>query len=640
MPGIRQYVALFTHLGPGWLLLRAGHAARRRLGLLRLASPAVAWTGLPVPELRPGSISIPPAVIGEDCVAEADAVLRGSFRLFSHRSVEAGVPPDWHRNQILKGLQLPAPSSQLSNAHWSEISDFRGGDIKGVWELSRFSWAFVLARAHRRTGDGKYADAFWRLFADWCARNPPNRGANWMCGQEATFRLMAVVLAAEAMGVPPTQREALARFVVATGRRIAANLGYALSQKNNHGISECAGLVTAALLVPQHGESEGWFALGLAKLQAQCSELVYEDGGFSQHSLIYHRVLLHDLCWVRIRLVGAGRPVPDWLDAAGRRATDFLITLVDPATGLAPLYGSNDGANVLPLTDGEFLDLRPVIQMASALFRRELPLPEGPWDEATAWLVPAWADLPRVSWPPLPTRWHAPVAGCAQLANGPGRMFLRAPTKFRHRPAQADMLHVDIWHRGLAVAHDGGSFSYNSAERFGALASAAQHNVLTVDGCEPMEKFSRFLYLPWPEGSVAEGRRTDSIEPLTASHDGYERLGIKWTRAVSPRSSGGFVVRDRVTGAAGRLLRWHWRLADAPWQLVENGAEVLGPDLRYAVRYHGPKPQRCVLLRADPASAYGWWSPHYGEVEPACSLLWEVRGAAEIEVVTEFEPGD
>src|SRR6185312_2792000 len=100
-------------------------------------------------------------------------------------------------------------------------------------------WAFALTRAFARTGEAKYAEVFWRLFADWCTRNPPNRGPNWMCGQESTFRLMAVVFAAEGLGVPPAQREQLARFVVATGRRIAANLDYALSQKNNHGVSEC-----------------------------------------------------------------------------------------------------------------------------------------------------------------------------------------------------------------------------------------------------------------------------------------------------------------------------------------------------------------------------------------------------------------
>lgn len=638
-------------MGPDWLAYRAGYALRRKLGLLRRATPAAPWADLPAPELRLGSTSIPPAVIGEGCVPEAEAVLRGEFRLFSHRVVQAGFPPDWHANRT---ADRRPPTAGLR--HWSELSDAADGDIKRVWELSRFPWAFALARAFGRTGDERFKDAFWGLFADWCEGNPPNLGPNWMCGQEATFRLMAVVFAAEAMGVPEDKREALARFVVATGRRIAGNLGYALSQKNNHGVSECVGLITVALLVPEHSESEPWAERGLRGLERQLGELVYDDGGFSQHSLIYHRVLLHDLCWCRNRLLAAGRAVPGWLDAAGKRALEFLMTLTDPATGGAPLCGANDGSNVLPLADSEYLDMRPVVQMASAVFRRELPLPEGPWDEAAAWLVSDLGSLGRVGWPEPPACWHGRASGCLQLVNGADRLFLRCPERFRHRPSQADMLHVDVWHRSRPVAMDGGSFSYNSPERFTALGAAAQHNVLTVDGAEPMRKFSRFLYLPWTRGRVTAGQGTEgggsadphgiwrgrqkaeSGEAYIASHDGYERLGIKWTRAVVPRVGGGFMVRDRVAGAAGRLLRWHWRLADAPWRLVGSSAGVLGPDLRYAVHYHGPKPQRCVLLRAESASAYGWWSPYYGEVERACSLLWEVMGAAEIEVVTEFEP--
>jgi len=506
-----------------------------------------------------------------------------------------------------------------------------------VWELSRFPWVFPLARASARTGDARFATAFWQLFADWCRRNPPNLGPNWMCGQEATFRLMAVVFAAENMGVPEGQRTALARFVVATGQRIAANLDYALSQKNNHGVSECVGLITTALLLPDHVRGAEWMARGLRQLQKQLDELVYEDGGFSQHSLIYHRVLLHDLCWCRWRLELAGKKSPVWLDASGNRALDYLVTLTDPATGQAPLYGSNDGANALPLSDAEFLDLRPVVQMASAIFRGELPLPAGAWDEAAAWLKAEWNSLPRVPWPTSPARWHAPVAGNFQMVYGRDRLFLRCPTQFRHRPGEADTLHVDVWRDGRPVVHDGGSFSYNSAERFVALGAASHHNVLTVDGEEPWRKFSRFLYLPWPRGEAGEAG--DGV--FRASHDGYAERGIRWTREVSRRApEGGFIVRDKVRGAAGHRLAWHWRLTDAPWQrsVEHDHLEVDSPDLKYRISWAGLEKGQSRLLRGDETTAHGWWSPHYSSAEPAAALLIEVEASDDVELVTEFRP--
>ena len=284
-----------------------------------------------------------PSIVNEGgaatAIEEAERILIGEFRLFSFHQVKAGFPPDWQADQLAavseelgrsreakmakreancpaaqrrgdvvgcpQGEQGTTRSNELRAEklpHWTSISDSGRKDIKGVWELSRFPWAFALARAYAATHDPRYQDAFWNLFADWCDRNPPNAGVNWICGQESTFRLMAVLFAVEAMGLPKEETERLTRFVVATGQRIAANLDYALSQKNNHGISECVGLITAALVLRDQPQADRWLRLGLSKLEAQCSELIYPDGSFSQHSLIYHRVLLHDLVWVISRL--------------------------------------------------------------------------------------------------------------------------------------------------------------------------------------------------------------------------------------------------------------------------------------------------------------------------------------------------
>ena len=638
MPSLRDAVETVAHLGPGWVFRRARYAMGRRLGLVRQSTPAVAWESLRAPTVRVARLLI--AAPEWDFAAvrqEAEAILAGKFRLFSDATVAAGFLPDWHRNQITEDSgQRTEDRGQSDIKHWTKISDFGGGDIKGVWELSRFPWAFPLARAYAHLNDPKFAAAFWRLFGDWCEKNPPNLGPNWMCGQEATFRLMAVAFACGVLGVPDDERERLARFVVATGRRIAGNLDYALNQQNNHGVSECVGLITAGLLLPEHDESGPWLRRALAALERQLAELVYADGGFSQHSLIYHRVLLHDLCWVRHRLAAAGLEAPAWLDATGKRATDFLAVLIEPLTGAAPLYGTNDGANVLPLADGEFTDCRPAVQLASALFHRALRYAPGPWDEAAAWLVPEWKSLPR-SEDGLPARWHATDAGIFQLVRGRDRLVMRCPTRFRHRPAQADMLHVDVWLDGRAVAADGGSFSYNSGERFTALAAAREHNVLTIDGVEPMRKASRFLYLPWSTGTAAATEGGG----LAASHDGFRTHGVAWAREVRPRRGGGFVVIDRVTGAAGKRLRWHWRLADWDWHLNPEGNEITaanGPDggTRAVVRWTGVGVSTSKLIRVDPASASGWRSVRYGAVEPAGALVILADNQDAVEFVTEF----
>ncbi len=643
---------LFTHLGPGWVFFRLRYALRRRIRTLRRRSSCVRWEQMACPEvLQSGWFEPWPREVGAGCVREAEDVLGGRFRLFSFHDVVAGFPPAWHRNQ-LTGEVVP------SDRHWSELGDFAFGDIKGVWELSRFPWAFPLARAYARTRDERFAEGFWRLFEDWLQHNPPNSGPNWMCGQEATFRLMAATFAqavfVRSPASTPVRVAAFSRFVGVTGQRIAANLDYALSQSNNHGISECVGLITAARLLPGCGSSRQWEARGMEGLQAQVEDLVYPDGGFSQHSVVYHRVLLHDLLWGTVLLRSSAaslshRPtdtVPAWLIAAGRRATLYLEALVTSENGRAPLYGSNDGANVLPLADTEFLDFRAVVQAGYAVFFGSRRYEPGPWDETAEWLgatssagrraaSPEWAIPTLLSGQvPLAVQ-HFPDAGCAVLRNGATRLFLRCPTRFRHRPAQSDLLHVDIEWRGYSIASDAGSYSYNSVGPFvGALKEAAVHSTVTFDGEDPLTKVGRFLYLPWPAGCFR--REGDAV---VSEHDAWQSRGLRHVRRIEPVGKESFKVCDTVEGRGVHRVRIHWLLADYPyaWDAERSQLRLETPAGAFAMRCQTPDAS-VTLVRAAPGSPRGWWSPHYFQAAPAISVALEFPLNGSTEVVTTFEP--
>ncbi len=115
---------------------------------------------------------------------EADRILSGELKYFSHTYYQVGFPPDWHTDPVT-GIKLD------SHQHWSEISDDPGVDIKFIWEPSRFGMVYTLVRAYASTRDEKYAEAFWELIRSWAESNPPNTGPNWMDGQEAALRLMA-----------------------------------------------------------------------------------------------------------------------------------------------------------------------------------------------------------------------------------------------------------------------------------------------------------------------------------------------------------------------------------------------------------------------------------------------------------------
>jgi hypothetical protein len=138
-------------------------------------------------------------------------------------------------------------------------------------------------------------------------------------------------------------------MIAVSGKRIEGNLDYALSQRNNHGMSEGMGLWTIGLLFPEFRSSKRWRDLGQQVLEKLGRELIYEDGSFVQHSVNYHRLMLHDYVWA-IRLGEQNnQPLSSGLKERIRAAVNFLYQIQDEETGKVPYYGQNDGALILPL---------------------------------------------------------------------------------------------------------------------------------------------------------------------------------------------------------------------------------------------------------------------------------------------------
>ncbi len=635
--GIKTACRLLRHLGPGWVLFRLRYALSRRWGLLARATPLTGW-----PEVKCGPlprIFKVPEDIGSGCLKEAAEIDGGVFRLFSFHRLRVGFPPDWHRNQI-SGEQADA------SAHWSQLSDFAFGDIKAVWELSRFSWAFALARAYAKTRDECHAELFWRLFDDWMALNPPNRGVNWMCGQEASFRLMAATFAVDVMegsrASTAGRKQAFAAFVVVTGQRIAANIDYALSQSNNHGISEAVGLVTAALVVPDHPGAKYWLGHGIEALDRQVADLVYADGAFSQHSATYHRVLIHDLLWFATIMRSFGQPVSERVHDEGLKTVRFIHSLMTARTGAVPLYGASDGANILPLADSDYGDFRPVVQAGYVVFGGYKVLGSGPWDELSEWL----SETPNIhdaAAAPIAsasmfqdTKVHHPDGGCLIWRNGGSRLFLRCPTKFRHRPSHADLLHVDIEWQGMPVVMDAGTYSYNAKGPINwDLKSAAVHNTVTFNGMEPMEKLGRFLYLPWPSGRSG----WDGDTRFTAEHNGWQRIGCRHVRSIEALENDIFLIIDQLTSTAKSTARIHWLLPDFPYRFNKRESWLVLEGSSSEITIHWSYPLcRAEVIRADLATDRGWCGLHYSQRRPALSLSIETQFSETITGWTKISP--
>jgi len=467
------------------------------------------------------------------------------------------TPPNWFDNPF---SDAPQPDTSYD---WWKIPDFGAGDIKGLWELSRFNWVVAWA-TKAANGDVTSLDRLNNWLADWARKNPPYKGPNWKCGQEASIRVMHLVAAAWILRQDHSPETGLVQLLIAHLQRIAPTMSYAIGQQNNHGTSEAAALfIGGSFLVGHDPRAKAWARKGRRWLEERARTLIEFDGSFSQYSVNYHRLMLDTYAlaeaWRRHRILPA---FSDKLVGRLYAASKWLRTMIDAKTGDAPNIGANDGAHLLQLVDCDYRDFRPSVQLAAALFEGRDAFGFGPWVTPLRWL-----SVPDGQPGAVPDSITFEDGGYHVLRMGCAMVVMRFP-KFRFRPSQADALHIDLWHKGINLLCDAGSYSYN-ADGGEWFAGTAAHNTIEFDGRDQMPRLGRFLFGSWLKAESVEPahRCGQSVMAAAAYTDAY---GARHHREIT-LSASSLMCRDTISGKfQGACLRW--RLASGIW---ETNAHVL-----------------------------------------------------------------
>jgi len=522
------------------------------------------------------------SLLGETGMAaifnEADQITAGNVRLFGLQA----MPLDLSFQEPLQ----PWTKYEVHPELLKEISG-QDSDIKYLWEPARFGWALTLARAYYLSGNERYPKAFWEISERFIENNPPYQGPFWTSAQEVALRMIAIVFCLQifwnAFESTPARKGMLLEAVSAHAARIPATVAYARAQKNNHLLSEAAGLITAGTALPDHPQADKWKNLGWRLINTGFEDQIGDDGSYIQHSTNYHRLMLQVALWVK--RISKAAPDPGYgLSQESLRklglATRWLGTMLDQESGKAPNLGPNDGAYILPLTVCPFEDYRPVLQAACCNFLGEHALPPGMWDELDLWIgnnAPVYkqtrADLSGVAFS------SARPPHVLQIPSHDSWAYMRV-AQFNARPGHSDQLHVDIWWQGLNIAQDAGTYLYNALPPWdNALSSADVHNTLTVNNCDQMNRAGRFLYLDWAQSHLLkhERDRTGKWERVTAQHVGYNRLGVTHRRALTAQNDGTWRVEDTVFSSDHSLekknspftVELQWLLPDWPWEVVD-----------------------------------------------------------------------
>ncbi len=431
-----------------------------------------------------------------------------TLKAFGWIDVDTSIAPNW--------LQAINSTKTVDNntAHWSLLNDFslNIGDIKTVWELSRFDWTVYFSVAAVKSGDNNTIQSLNDWLHDWCQHNPINQGVNWKCGQEASIRVMHLICSCLILQQGLCISGPLGQLIFAHLERIAPTRFYAMAQDNNHGTSEaCALFVGATILLAQENQTfdqkllHKWQKQGRYWLGNRVNKLIDKDGLFSQYSVNYHRLMLDTLSFAeQVRLQFQQPEFSTQFYIKAKLASQWLYQVTQPCTGDAPNIGANDGARLFPITQSDYRDYRPSVQWAFGLFCQQFAYPvQGPYQQLTTLLSPQNKTLLVLD----ETYWQGFNTLSTQvqkLSSKNAVVYMKTP-QAKFRPSSCDALHIDLWVNDLNLLRDAGSYSYNcEPELEHYFKSTGAHNTVEFDQHEQMPKLSRFLYGDWTTSDIIE----------------------------------------------------------------------------------------------------------------------------------------
>jgi hypothetical protein len=326
----------------------------------------------------------------------------------------------------------------------------------------------------------------------------------------------------------------LKKLVEGSYKKVLSNFFYAHKCiKNNHTLSEITGLMIGAWCSNDDRALKRAYKLMNKEIENQ----FMKDGGYIQYSFNYQRFALQIMEFVlkisQITGVGLSHQSKCLIEKSA-----LLMYQLQDETGDVPNYGSNDGALIFPVTVCNYRDFRPTLNTIYTLLKGKRLYGKGNYDEEILWfsnLKPS--DLP-----------YANITRESMIFKESGFNVMRHKygflmivlQDFRTRPAQMDQMHIDLWHKGVNVLCDSGTYSY--ASDFGKLmALTAAHNTVKIDEKEQMKKHGPFLIYDWAYSKDVEFSN-NHFEGTMISKNGYSH-----TRRIN-KDLNGYVVEDGVEG--------------------------------------------------------------------------------------------
>lgn len=605
---IKKVFQIIKNQGLRYTVFRAGYEFKRKSGLLKRSYHSHPKTEIypSLEEWKKMDISF----VTKDR-AQVEILKRPTDELAeNYANIKSGKIKYFNKEWIEVADWLVNPSSNYKYdiaKHWTEVEDLsaEAGDIKYVWEKSRFSFLYDIIRYDHHFEEDSAEYVFTEI-KSWIDANPINMGPQYKCSQETSLRCLNWIFALHFYKKSTSLTEELWQKIMRSIhwqiKHVYTNINFSrICVRNNHAITECMMIYFGGLLFPYLSESEKWKKKGKQWLEEEIGYQVYEDGTFLQFSHNYQRVLVQLLTYtIVLSRIHKEELTKKTIDRAVT-TYKYMSNVCVGVEGQVPNYGSNDGALFFKFNDLDYTDFRPQINGLYAALTTDSLYKDAIGEDALWFCQNVSADHHTRILDVKTDLQRFRKGGVTTIKDGDSYTFIKC-SSYKDRPSHADNMHIEMWHKGQNIFRDSGTYKYNTDEALiNYFAGSAGHNTIMIDDHNQMTKGPRFIWYDWTRETDTKVEETDKLYVITLSAKMYPSSGawINYKRIITKtKGKAEWVIEDQVVNKdVSQTMRQLWHPNPKHVNKVEISAvDEVGNTL-------GMK------------SSEGYWSEYYGVKE-------------------------
>lgn len=415
----------------------------------------------------------------------------------------------------------PVSKYKYKMQHWSTLPIYSktAGDIKYVWEKSKFSYLLYIARNDYKFKEDHSQFVFDEIIS-WIDHNPPNTGPQYICSQEISIRLMnwslLLFFYAKSESLTNEKWQKILNSIRIQIEHVYKNINFSrIAVRNNHAVTECLALYLIPTFFPFLNKALKFKKKGLQWFEEEIEYQLYADGSDNQFSFTYHRVKVQLLSWYLATAKANNEDIPQVIEQRAKATLQFLFNMMaNHQKGYLPNFGANDGSIYFKLNDCDYRDFRPQLIALADLLGVELQGLELSKDikEDAFYFTEA-----------LTKRNHIislnSQQGISDYENG-GYVLINEDNvqtvfktpEYKDRISQDDYFHLDIWVNGENFMMDTGSYLYNTTPKtFNYFNGVQGHNTASVSGFNHLKKGPSFIWLMKPKHIKTTTKENDSF---------------------------------------------------------------------------------------------------------------------------------